>query len=276
MNLSRTVWGLTSLTDGFIWAINENGERVRLAPVLPYHTLIAGISRTGKTKGSQAILIQTAKCWDVQVVGIDPAFSLLRPWATSTNRPQDFVLGTSPDALEKALALVNALVSKMEERLMSLGRSEKIDEFDIRTPVLLVVLEEYAGLQEALASWDKKKAAVFTAAVGRLLREGAKVGIRVFTIIQRAEAATLKDRSQYGRRISYAQDNTDSVKMLFDQAEPETVARIISLKPGRGVLKEIGNPNLTWFQTPDMSYEDYYSRIEAHAFTEHEPVMSGE
>ncbi|XQS62182.1 FtsK/SpoIIIE family protein [Corynebacterium amycolatum] len=274
--LLRRSWGSISLTDTgapLWWAQDEDGHLVCFDPYASYHTFIAGITRSGKSKGSQSILIQLAKHSDIQVVGIDPAFGLLRPWWEYSGRPQDFVLGTSEASLKAAIALVNAVVAEMESRMANLGRREKIDDFSVSQPIIFCVLEEYSGLIESMTAWDKKQAASFTGAVGRLLREGAKVGIRVFTILQRAEAKTLHDRSQYGRRISYAQDNTDSIKMMFDQVEPEVVARMIALQPGRGVLREIGKPDFTWFQSPDMDYDEYYDRIGRYVFDQHTPLV---
>ena len=47
--------------------------------------------------------------------------------------------------------------------------------------MLVVVLEEYAGLIAAMEGVDKKKVNELKRIVGRLLREGAKAGITCFT-----------------------------------------------------------------------------------------------
>ncbi|WP_141763272.1 hypothetical protein, partial [Corynebacterium sp. HMSC061H03] len=213
--------------------------------------VISGITRTGKSKGSQSLVVGTCLPW-VQFVGIDPSAGLLKPLKFFSQRPQDFVLGSDPDWIDAAVTLLERCVEVMRSRIASLGWAEKISDFSTETPVIVVILEEYANFLTALEGHGKdgkKLKARVVSLVGTLLREGAKVGVECFTILQRAEASVLHDRSQYSLRISYRQDNLDSIKMMFDQPEQSDVARIVSLSPGRGVLSDNGQ-SLCWFQTP--------------------------
>ena len=82
----------------------------------------------------------------------------------------------------------------------------------------------------------------------------------------------LHDRSQYSLRISYRQDNLDSIKMMFDQPEQSDVARIVSLSPGRGVLSDNGQ-SLCWFQTPNPAYSDYVETVRDRIYTGHAPLL---
>lgn len=262
------------LTDTRPWAVDENGMPVVWEPTSVGHVVISGITRTGKSKGSQSLVVGTMLPW-VQYVGIDPSAGLLKPLKHFSSRPQDFVLGSDPAWIDNAVMLLERCVEVMRERISSLGWAEKISDFSTEVPVIVVVLEEYANLLVAAENHGKdgkKIRAKIVSLVGSLLREGAKVGVECFTILQRAEAAVLHDRSQYSLRISYRQDNLDSIKMLFDQPEQSDVARVVSLSPGRGVLSDCGQA-LRWFQTPNPQYSDYVETVRDRIYTGHTPLL---
>lgn len=263
-----------TLTDTRPWAVDEDGLPVVWEPTSVGHLVISGITRTGKSKGSQSLVVGTCLPW-VQYCGIDPSAGLLKPLKHFSSRPQDFVLGSDPDWIDNAVTLLERCVEVMRSRIASLGWAEKISDFSTEVPVVVVVLEEYANFLVALEGHGKdgkKLRAKVVSLVGTLLREGAKVGVLCFTILQRAEAAVLHDRSQYSLRISYRQDNRDSIGMLFDQPEPEEVSRIVSLSPGRGVLSDNGQ-KLRWFQTPNPAYSDYVETVRDRIYTGHTPLL---
>lgn len=262
------------LTSTRPWAVDENGLPVVWEPTQVGHVVISGITRTGKSKGSQSLIVGTCLPW-VQYIGIDPSAGLLKPLKHFSGRPGDFVLGSDPEWIDSAVTLLERCVEVMRERISSLGWAEKINDFSTEVPVVVVVLEEYANLLVAAENHGKdgkKIRAKIVSLVGTLLREGAKVGVTVLTILQRAEAAVLHDRSQYSLRIAYRQDNLDSIKMLFDQPEQFDVSRIVSLSPGRGVLCDSGQP-LRWFQTPNPEYSDYVHAVETRIYTGHIPLL---
>lgn len=262
------------LMDTRPWAVDENGVPVVWEPTQVGHVVISGITRTGKSKGSQSLVVGTMLPW-VQYVGIDPSAGLLKPLKHFSGRPSDFVLGSDPDWIDNAVILLERCVEVMRDRIGSLGWSEKINDFSAEVPVVVVVLEEYANLLVAAENHGKdgkKIRAKIVSLVGTLLREGAKVGVLCFAILQRAEAAVLHDRSQYSLRISYRQDNRDSIGMLFDQPEPDEIARIVALLPGRGVLSDNGQ-KLQWFQTPNPEYSDYVRTVEERIYTGHTPLL---
>ena len=262
------------LTSTRPWAVDEDGCPVVWEPTDVGHVVISGITRTGKSKGSQSLIVGTLLPW-VQYIGIDPSAGLLKPLKFFSGRPDDFVLGSDPGWVDSAVALLERCVEVMRERISSLGWAEKNSDFSTECPVIVVVLEEYANFlvsAESHGKDGKKLKAKIIALVGTLLREGAKVGVLCFTILQRAEAAVLHDRSQYSLRISYRQDNRDSIAMLFDQPEPEDVSRIVSLSPGRGVLCDAGQP-LRWFQTPNPQYSDYVGTVRDRIYAGHTPLL---
>lgn len=255
------------------FGVDENGSRVAFHPA-KLHTVLAGRTRSGKSVTAYRILAECADVPWVRLVGCDPTGILLGPAAAG--KPDDFALGTSPQALEHAVAVLRNIENLMDVRiakLMELG----IDQIpahvytDPRVGAMIVVLEEYAGL---LAAADKKAGEEVRRIVGRLLREGSKAAVHVMTILQRPEAAILHDRAQYARAIVMAVENADSVKMLLPMSAPEEVERLVSSKAGRGFLMEAGEP-LKYFRSDFVEYETY-AAIVREATARKPPVFSGQ
>ena len=245
------------------YGIDENGKAVRFNFSAAMHTVLAGVTRSGKSVTAYSLLAEAALDPRVKVCGVDPSGILLAPHCAS----EDLVtchLGTENPG--EAIDVVERLVRIMDSRikvLLERGFDKVPHEwFSPRDPILLVVLEEYAGTLEWLKSVDQSLKPAerllprMTSAVGRLLREGAKAGIRVLTIVQRPEAAVLHDRAQYARRISHRIDNADSMRMLFEGAKPELLDRLKSAAPGLGLLDEAGEP-LRFFRAYDLDYQSY-------------------
>lgn len=229
------------------------------------HTVISGATRSGKSVASYVILSQLADRQDIAVVGIDPSGILLGPWAELDGTHPWYALGASPDDLDHAVDVLTALVNLMDRRIADLlvHGVDKITDFTPEHPAVIVVLEEYAGLLSALDAHDKKAAKTATALVGRLLREGAKVGISVLTILQRPEASILHDRAQYSRRVTFRLDNADSVRMVAESATDDATDRILTLSPGRALFLEAGEQE-QFVTFPNMSYEQYRRAVRTH------------
>lgn len=227
------------------------------------HTVLSGATRSGKSVGSYTMLALTARLPRVQIVGIDPSSILLHPH--SIERPTDFALGTSPESLDKAVDLLRTLEKIMDDRtvrLLTLGKDKlSVSDMSDESPAILLVLEEYAGFLSSFGNSKEGKAnrEECIRIIGRILREGAKVLIHAFTIIQRPEANILHDRAQYARRISYRLDNADSVKMLFD-VETETVGLITNLTPGELFYHRAGDP-MIFARSPFIDYPTYRSLV---------------
>ncbi|GAA2843260.1 hypothetical protein GCM10010471_27710 [Leucobacter komagatae] len=252
------------------FGVDENGARVSFHPA-KLSSVLAGRTRSGKSVTAYRILAECAEVSWVRLVGCDPTGILLGPAASG--KPDDFALGTSPQALEHAVAVLRNVEGLMDERiskLMELGIVQIPAHVytDPRVGAVLVVLEEYAGL---LAAADKKAGEEVRRIVGRLLREGSKAAVHVMTILQRPEAAVLHDRAQYARAIVMAVENADSVKMLLPMAAPEEVERLVASKPGRGYLMEAGEP-LKYFRADYVTYETY-AAIVREASARKQPVF---
>lgn len=109
-------------------------------------------------------------------------------------------------------------------------------------PVLLVVLEEYAGLVRLADVTDKKLGAKVRALIARLLSEGRKAGVRVLIIVQRADAVVdgLGPRP-CAVRVSFSVDSGEAVRMLHPACED--VAGVLVAPPGLALVTRPAKPS---------------------------------
>ncbi|MFV4912179.1 FtsK/SpoIIIE domain-containing protein [Microbacterium lacticum] len=244
------------------FGIDTFGRSVTFDPTAG-HTIVSGATRSGKSATSYAVISQVARDDAVQIVGIDPTGILLTPHA-NPERAYQFALSTSPGDIELALEILRMVEREMDSRNRRLSKIglDKVpgDWLSERFPALLLVLEEYAGL---LAAVDPKtQRPEIVRIVGRVLREGAKASVHVFTILQRPEAAVLHDRAQYSRRITHRLDNGDSVRMVLESATPEQVTELMNVPPGHGLVHLAGDP-IRRFATRYLDYADYHAHVSA-------------
>lgn len=210
------------------------------------HAIVQGVTRSGKSVWSYGLLAQLA--WDrrATVAGCDPTGLLFRPFAGSRHADWQVSGVADPGA---HLALLARLVEEMDQRIATLPDDR--DTLEVSTDpdhqMRVVVLEELAGLYRAVDALDKDSGKQIRALIARLLAEGAKVGIRVVIIVQRAEASIVGsfERAMCSLRISFRTDNQASVELLHpgtpkDVAEAHTTARpgiALMSAPGRAVVR---------------------------------------
>lgn len=231
------------------------------------HTIVAGATRSGKSVFSYLVLMYAALDPRVKVMGVDPSGILLAPHRSEGDH-MGIHLGT--DNPEHMVEVAERAVRIMDQRiamLMERGHDKVPDAaFGPEFPILLFVLEEYAGTLDTLKLADQSRRPAdklyprMVGAVGRLLREGAKAGVRVLTILQKPEAATLHDRAQYSRRVSFRLDNRDAVAMLMESADPETTKWLMNVPPGMGLLHEAGEP-MRRFRADRIEYSIYRALV---------------
>lgn len=241
----------------------------------PTHIVGNGQSRSGKTVFAYNALAQVASLDHAVVGGLDPTGILLGPWAGHPCGEWRACGGIDLEAHVRALRLV---VAEMDRRIETyLGRATRLDKLDVFStdlPLILVVLEEYPGelkqLRDCDAVQDRKRGGrlepAVRAAVGRLVAEGAKAGIRVVLLCQRADAEFIDGatRSNFGARISFRVDNADAVRMLFETATPEQVEELTNLPQGLGAYSAPGTP-LEFFKGDYLTYASYCDVIERTA-----------
>lgn len=232
------------------------------------HTIVQGQTRSGKSVGCYGLLAQVARMPDdkVQVWGVDPARGLLGPWRRRVHGRDRIVLGDDGD---EAATLMDRMLDEMTARLALMEEKgvDKLDPDDPESPpLMLVVLEEWAGLIDAAQKQDAarkpadRRAPVLRSGMARLVREGAKVGVRVLLIVQRAETSVVDGsaRGQFGMRITFAVEDADSVAMLHPAYPRDRLGDVLAFPPGRALVWHHRREN-----TAQFNYCDYqtYRRI---------------
>jgi S-DNA-T family DNA segregation ATPase FtsK/SpoIIIE len=205
----------------------------------------------------------------VTVAGVDPSAVLLHP-LRAYPRPEWRSIGGTD--MEAHVAALNAVVAELDRRLSIFlqRQTDKIVTFDSELPLVVVVMEEYPGLIAAAEDDDAffarrvsgRLAPAIRRNVARLVRESAKVGFRVVTIAQRADAAVLggNDRSNYASRITLRVDNLDAVRMLHPHCSTELAAEVSAFPAGVGLLQSPAHP-LRRVKFPRFSYAEYLEAV---------------
>lgn len=211
---------LTSSADRFLIGIDDTGQLYSIEPVGLGHMIIQGETRSGKTAFTYWLLSQWAAAPDVLIAGCDPTGLLLRPFIGTIHEPWQ-VSGVS--RVDVHIDLLRAVVAEMDGRIGCMpAHCDQIAPGE-SCPLIMLVLEEYAGLLRAASS--KVDRDEIKRLVVRLLAEGHKAAIRVLIIVQRADADIIGgfERAQCSIRLSFRVDNGDAVVMLHpharDQAE---------------------------------------------------------
>ena len=193
------------------------------------HVAIQGATRSGKSALCYGYLGTIAHRPDVLVCGVDPTGILLTPFLAG--RGGAWVATTGNDG-ERVAEVLYSITDHMDHRICDLVASgqDKITVFDSAVPAVVVVLEEYPGLLAQLTKDDEangrktgqRVAPQVERSVGRIIKEGAKVGVTVLILAQRmsARAVDTDDRSNLPVRITLRVDNGDAVAMLHDGVAP--------------------------------------------------------
>lgn len=221
------------------------------------HTIVQGVTRSGKSVFTYGLLAQMAADQRITVCGIDPTGLLFRPFAGTRHAAHQVSGVADPHAY---LRLLHDLVAEMDERITSLPADRDTLEVSAEAPMRLVVLEEYAGLLRT-ADQDKQVGKDVRAAIGRLLAEGAKAGFRVVIIVQRAEATIVGayERAMCSLRISFRTDNQTSVELLHPGTPRELGEAHTTALPGIALLSAPGE-DLTRFRAPFLGGYGAYVR----------------
>lgn len=203
--------------------------------------------------------------------GLDPSGILLGPF--TSGRGAGWIATGTGDLTRHAEAVAGA-VAEMDARIASLNACglDKIDQFTANVPVLLLVLEEYPGLLAAARTEDDangrqgsdRVAPKIERSIGRLVKEGAKVGVRLLVLAQRmsAKAVDTDDRSNFGLRVTLRVDNGDAVRMMHDGVDSALIEDVRQFPPGMGLVEAPGRP-LVRFRSDRTTYGQYRRRVAA-------------
>lgn len=224
----------------------DNGANAYLDFSNPAHMGMQGQTRSGKSALTYGVLAQLASCEELDVWGIDPAAVLLKPFEENGD-PSHYVTGGRQ--MEDAVPLLEGFVAEMEDRIEQLQQEkrDKFSRFTKERPVRLLVLEEYSGLLAALDALDAQDSAKdkknrrkhAESAIGRLVREGAKVGIVVLFILQRADSQSMNTntRDQLSVRITMKVGNKDAIRMFHEDLPDEIVDQVRDFSHGRMIFE---------------------------------------
>lgn len=218
----------------------EHGKMIMLNLAGSSHIIFQGQTRSGKSVATYGLLMHAAAMPDVLVAGCDPTGILLAPFHDS--RHAGWQALTTRD-IDSHVDVLDRVVDEMDRRNASLAPRyiDKLSSFTPEEPLILVVLEEYPGLLNKAA--DTKQDKAISMRVSRLLAEGAKAGIRVLMLVQRADASIVGGaaRSNISTRLTLRVDNSDAVRMLHEGlSDPSSAEEMRKSPPGVGLYESAG------------------------------------
>lgn len=135
------------------------------------HTIVQGVTRSGKSVLTYGVLAQLAGDQAAIVVGCDPTGLLWRPFAGSRHAPWQ-VSGVGDSKAHELLVL--RLVDEMDSRIRDLPADRDTIEVSVERPLLVVVHEELAGLYRSVDVLDKEAGKRIKAMISRLLRRAPR------------------------------------------------------------------------------------------------------
>jgi hypothetical protein len=259
---------LSSVFDQLVFGRCESGELLSASLVDIAHVVAQGMTRSGKSRWVYSVLAQVAGCPDLVVAGSDNTGILLRPFV-DTRHAEYQALGS--DHLDHHVELFEGLVETMQLRVSAIPRRVDVLPITSDLPVILVVVEEYGVLVDLLGAHDTKEKTKlqprFRAAVRSLLAGGAKVGIRVLLITQRADASGPSglggfERGQAAVRLSFRVDTHDAARMLHPAITKES-AEEHAAAPAGIALVSVPELPLARLRSPMMADYGTYADLVA-------------
>jgi S-DNA-T family DNA segregation ATPase FtsK/SpoIIIE len=210
------------------------------------HCVVQGATRSGKSVWCYSVLGQLASCRDVLITGSDPSGILLgRPYEGTRHR--DWQVVGSANVLDH-LSVLRRLVGEMDRRITSLPEREDKITPTVDMPLMVVVLEEFAGLLRLAsvlpsAAREAKVVDQLRSLYSRLVTEGHKVGVRLLIVSQRADATIVGgfERGQLDLRISFRVTDPEALLMLHPEARDHYAAHR-QAPAGVALLETLGQP----------------------------------
>lgn len=250
--------------DHLVLGVDEHGQVVAVPVDELTHIVMQGATRSGKSAAGYALLAQLAarirSHRDIDVVGIDPTGLLLGPWG---QHPRGWRVCGTHHAAERYLAALSGIVAEMDRRIAALPARHDTTPTGPGCPLLVVVLEEWPAVARLLGHTRNKPSEAHKLAA-RLLAEGHKAGIRVITLVQRAETDVIGafERDQCDTRLSFGCSDANTLKMLHENITNDTAALHAS-SPKGVALAQFPGRDLTRIRTPWIGgYGTYCDHIE--------------
>lgn len=253
-------------------AQTETGERIWLSWATAPHTVVQGATRSGKSVWCYSLLGQLVRCDDVLITGSDPSGLLLgRPYVGTRHREWQAV-GTQD--VQAHVTVLRRIVAEMDRRISELPDREDTLVPSLANPLLLVVLEEFAGLLRLASTLptprgEAKVTDQLRALFGRLVSEGHKVAIRLVVVSQRADASIIGgfERGQLGLRLSFRVTDPEALAMLHPEGRDwfadhaHAPAGVALLETPTQTVTRVRGPRLTGDDLAD--YAQYWDQVQA-------------
>lgn len=245
---------------------NPSGKNIEMDPFDPAHSVISGRTRSGKTVQVYGMLSQL-RDYPVRVCGVDPSGVLFNALGNGLGGDAWRVMTLNDPA--RVDQVMSEIVAEMQSRI-ELLLSRHVDKFEKEDfsgefPLLIVLMEEYPGTLSVLAAVDAASGAKvgerlepkLRARIQRLALEGAKVGVRLWVVSQRADASLLSGvlRSQLTTRLSFAQDD-DGLRMLHEGITPEEIQLAQRFVPGQAFAEMAGVLPRTAYRADLIDYAE--------------------
>lgn len=237
------------------------------------HWIIQGQIRSGKSFTTYNVLATLAGNPCVRVVGVDPSALILAPWAETEPLVS---LGQTVDQAERIIEILEWVNDEGNARTAGLfaRRIDKLTEFTPDEPLLLLVLEEFAGMLEFLKRVDalegRKPAERYEARaaslVAAIIAQHAKAGIRLVLLTQRAEAAIVGGtaRSNMAVRMTLRHDNADAIRMLHENVTPDELDQVSRFAPGIAFFESPVHPRELMRNHSNSGFAAYTEHVLHH------------
>jgi S-DNA-T family DNA segregation ATPase FtsK/SpoIIIE len=223
--------------------------------LLGTHLLIAGATGAGKASVIWAILRSLAggiRSGLVQVWGVDPKGGMeLAMGRALFTRLEHKDFGRMADLLDAAVQVMR----ERQDRLAGVVRAHEATRSD---PLIVVLIDELAGLTEYLT--DKELKARIGAALGLLLSQGRALGVVVVAAVQDPRKEVVDMRNLFPSRIALRLTEAREVNMVLGDGMRERGAladQIPASLPGVGYVAVPGQPEpyrvrFSWISDGDI------------------------
>ena len=203
---------------------SAGGKSALGMPVAGMHSLVAGMSGSGKSTTLRALLAGAAFEPDVALVAVDPKRGVeFAGWG-----PRATAIARTP---EESAGVLEAAVQLMFDRYDRLAETG-VTEWDVTPddPAVLVVVDELA---ELLDNGDRVLEDRCGRALRSLLRMGRAAGVSVAAATQRpsAEAIPTDIRDSFGYRVAHALLSVEAVRMVFGAVAEQAPCHTLPIGP---------------------------------------------
>lgn len=246
------------------------------------HWIIQGQIRSGKSFTTYNVLATLAGNPCVRVVGVDPSALILAPWAETESL---ISLGQTTEQAEQIIEILEWVNDEGNARTAGLfaRRIDKLTQFTPDEPLILLVLEEFAGMLEFLKRVDtlegRKPAERYetqaASLVSAIIAQHAKAGVRLVLLTQRAEASIVGGtaRSNMAVRMTLRHDNGDAIRMLHENITPDELEQVSRFAPGVAFFESPRHPRELMRNHSNGGFASYSEHVLHHEWAKHRRLL---